>query len=93
MDGDRRGGAGGGGRHVHAHPAARAPPSYHLDRIEPDGDLLETVEIVTVTVPTGAYLTQAVELPDESDAHYELFAEVSRDDGTFVVYRDWLYAP
>lgn len=65
---------------------------YHLDRIEADGTLVETVDIVAVTVTAEGAPTEAVTLPDEADAHYHLFAEVTRADGTFLVYEDWLYA-
>lgn len=75
-------------------PPEDAPASvvYHLDRIEADRTLVETVEILAVDVPADGTVTDTITLPDEADAHYELFAEVTRADGTFVVHRDWLYA-
>lgn len=71
---------------------APAEVVYHLDRIEADRTLVETVDIVAVSVPADGTVTETLTLPDDADAHYELFAEVSRADGTFVVHRDWLYA-
>jgi len=65
---------------------------YHLDRIEADGTLVETVDIVAVTVTAEGAPAETITLPDEAEAHYHLFAEVTRADGTFVVYQDWLYA-
>lgn len=65
---------------------------YHLDRVEADGTLVETVDIVAVTVTGEGAPTETVTLSDEADAHYHLFAEVTRADGSFVVYQDWLYA-
>lgn len=76
-------------------PAAGEEPTevvFHLDRVEPDGTLVETVDIVAVTVPPEGAPAETATLPDDAGVHYELFAEVTRADGTFTVYRDWLYA-
>lgn len=66
---------------------------YHLDRVEADGTLVETVDIVAVTVTSADSPPETLTLPDEDDAHYKLSAEVTRPDGTFTAYHDWLYAP
>lgn len=67
--------------------------TYHLDRIEPDGTIVETVDVVAVAVTAEQVPQETMTLPDEPDAHYDLFAEVARADGTFDRYQDWLYVP
>lgn len=86
--------AGAGDEFTPTLPPEDAPADvvYHLDRVEADGTLVETVEIVAVDVPADGTVTETITLPDDPDAHYELFAEVTRADGTFAVHRDWLYA-
>lgn len=70
---------------------APAEVTYHLDRVEADGTVVETVDIVGVSVPADGSVTETITLPDTPAAHYTLFAEVSRADGTRVVHRDWLF--
>jgi hypothetical protein len=85
--------AGAGDTFTLALPGEDAPAEvvYHLDRIEADRTLVETVDIVAVSVPADGTVTETITLPADAGAHYELFAEVTRADGTFVVHRDWLY--
>lgn len=66
---------------------------YHLDRVEADGTIVETVDIVAVTVTAQDTPRETVTLPDDTDAHYKLYAEVTRPDGSFTAYHDWLYVP
>lgn len=72
---------------------APAEVTYHLDRVEADGTVVETIDIVAVSVPADGTVTEAITLPEAAGAHYRLFAEVAPADGDFVVYSDWLYAP
>ncbi|MEX0657954.1 MAG: hypothetical protein WD080_02370 [Egibacteraceae bacterium] len=86
--------AGAGDTATLALPPEDAPAevTYHLDRVEADGTVVETVDIVGVSVLADGTVTETITLPDATDVHYTLFAEVGRADGTRVVHRDWLYA-
>ncbi|HVM00821.1 MAG TPA: hypothetical protein VM324_16140 [Egibacteraceae bacterium] len=66
---------------------------FHLDRVEADGTTLQTLDMAAVTVTAGGAPAETMTLPDEAGAHYALFAEVGRADGTFDRYDDWLYVP
>lgn len=66
---------------------------YHLDRVEPDGTTLETVDLVAVTVTPQGAPAETMVLPADPGVHYDLFAEVARADGTYDRYQEWLYVP